>query len=110
MRLFPDHSVFEPGRVKWDNLHALEPALPLGEQESLIGCEDVLTVEYPNDVLLDVSYFRWKDPNARFVVEVVPRGDESREWTAVVERVCFSFDELKRAVLELAPIARDWKR
>ena len=107
MRLFVDHSVFAPGRVMWDHLDDVDVARPLNEQDSLVGCEDVLTVEYPNDVLLDVSFLRSPEPDAHFVVAVVPRSDE---WAPAVKRVCRSFDELRKTVMDLAAVAREWKQ
>jgi hypothetical protein len=106
MRLFADHSVFAPGHVMWDNLGDVDVARPLSDQESLVGCEDVLAIEYPNDVLLDVSFVRREEPDAHFVVAVVPRSDE---WNPAVEKVCRSFEELTKGVMELAAVARDWK-
>jgi hypothetical protein len=107
MRLFADHSVFAPGRVMWDNLDDVDVARPLHDQPSLIGCEDVLAVAYPNDVLLDVSFVQRADPDAHFVVAVVPRNDG---WKPTVEKVCRSFDELTTTVVGLAAIARNWKK
>jgi len=107
VRLF-DPGEFEPGRVKWDNLDDVDPSLPLHEQDSLVGCEDVLAVEYPNDVLLDVSFLARSRPEAFFCVSVMPRG--SGGWKPVIERKCHSFGELTAIVRELAPVARDWKK
>lgn len=90
----------------WDNFDDIDPDVPLVAQESLIGCEDVLAVRYPNDVLLDVGFYARTRPDARFVVHVVPRGDE---WKPVAERECHTIDEVLRAVNELIPLARDWK-
>ena len=107
MRLFADHSIFAPGRVMWDHLDGLRPERPIGTQSSIFGCEDVLAVEYPNGVWLDVSYLG-RSGDAHFVVAVMPPG-ETDEWPPRTSVICRTFDALKAAVLELTPVARDWK-
>src|SRR3954453_20802290 len=101
MRLF-ETGELEPGEVQWDNLDDLDPSLPLNEQESLIGCEDVLAVRYPNDVLLDVSFLARSSADAFFLVAIVPRNPEG--WKPVLERKCQTFGELTAVVRELAPV------
>jgi hypothetical protein len=108
MRLFPDHSVFAPGKVYWDHLDDLDPNAPPLEQESLSGVEDVLAVRYPSGAWLDVSYFARASGNAHFLVAVVAPGDGDRDWEPDVARKCHDFGEVVAAVTTLAPLARDW--
>jgi hypothetical protein len=105
MRLF-DHSIFAPGKVLWDNFDDIDPDVRLVDQESLIGCEDVTAVRFPNGVLLDIGFYARLTPEAVFVVAVVPPSDE---WNPAVERECYTAEDLQAAVAELVPVARDWK-
>ena len=105
MRLFTKKD-FGNGEVMWNHLDDVDPKLPLRKQESLIGCEDVLTVKYANGYWLDVSFFQRSSSKAHFVVVVV---GPDEEWESAAQRKCETFDELRKTVIELAPIAESGK-
>ncbi len=106
MRLFEDHSIFSPGKVWWDCLIELNPRQPLVKQKMLVGNREPFAVRYPNNVFLDVTA-SWNG-SVEIFVSVVPH-HETKPWTPVVKKKCNDLDELKRAILELALIARSWK-
>lgn len=97
-----DAGYFSPGKVRRNELR-LDRSLPLESQLEDLE-EDLLLVEFPTGVSVDVGWYPGWQPQGEFGVTL---RDVKHNWDPFVEKRCRSIPELQRIIEEFVNIARN---
>ena len=61
------------GRITYWDFEGVDPARPLADQQELLK-EDLIQIEFDNDVIVDAGWYPSFSPDGHFVVFVVQKG------------------------------------
>lgn len=93
-KVFFVNDIIKNVRITFNDLVHLSFDLPVESQVEDLK-EDLLQVEYPNELLLDVGWYPSFNPTGKFIVSVI----SNRDWGSPLVRFhASSFGELKKAV------------
>ena len=87
---------FGKGIVRYNKFN-INSDIPLSEQIMELT-EDLLQVEYANQIVLDLGWYPELDPNGFFIIYVI----KNYNWdTPIISENAKSFDELKYKMLKI---------